>query len=141
MRPSLHPISPDDSEPLELLRSIATLLHRAIEEYVAARVTLTDTNIKGVVGEELKSRAQNDHPRVSEIIGQLLAAKEADGLSERYLQTLRSHLGRFGASFPGSVQTITASEIDNWLRAQRIGPRARNNIRSSIICLFHFARK
>jgi integrase len=120
---------------------MATLLHRVIEEYAAARVTPADTTINGVLAERMKVRSQSDNQRVSEVIGELLAAKEADGLSERYIQTLRSHLHRFAASFQGSLQTVSASQMETWLRAQPIGPRARNNIRSSIICLFHFARK
>jgi integrase len=141
MRRGSDRISSNDSEPFELLRSMAMLFHRAIEEYAAGRLTRTDTTIPIVVAEEKKTRAQTGSRPVSEIIDELLAAKAADGLSERYIQTLRSHLHRFGAIFQGSFQTVTASEMETWLRDQRIGPRARNNIRSSIICLFHFARK
>ena len=31
--------------------------------------------------------------------------------------------------------------MENWLRAQPIEPHSRNNIRGSIVTLFHFARK
>ncbi len=141
MRSSSDRNSIDDPQSLELLRSVATLFHRAIEEYAAARLSRPDATIPAALVKETLTDPQSGNRRVKEIINELLAAKEADGLSERYLQTLRSHLGRFGANFRGVLQTLTASEIDNWLRAQRIGPRARNNIRSSIICLFHFARK
>lgn len=65
--------------------------------------------------------------------------------SGRIEQTLyrdrSSHLVRFAAAFQKDINLITAPQIDAWLREQNIGPRARNNIRGSIITLFHFARK
>ncbi|MEO5718368.1 MAG: site-specific integrase, partial [Chthoniobacterales bacterium] len=51
------------------------------------------------------------------------------------------HLIRFAAAFPTEIDLITAPQIDGWLRDRNVGPRARNNIRCSIITLFHFARK
>jgi integrase len=138
---SNDPISLDDQlQALELLRSIVSLLHRAIEEYIAARLERPDAIIDGSAGAANRSE-QVDSPGVGQIIHELLAAKEADGLSERYIQTIRSHLVRFAANFKSSIGSITASQMETWLRAQSIGPRARNNIRSSIVCLFHFARK
>jgi integrase len=142
MPKSKDPISINDQlQPLELLRSIVTHLHRAIEEYIAARPQPIDTMTGGTVPDAVKRRDQIDSREVGQIIHQLLAAKEADELSERYIQTIRSHLVRFAASFKISIRSITASQMESWLRAQPIGPRARNNIRSSLICLFHFARK
>ncbi len=139
--PLKDPISLEDQlQPLELLRSIVSLLHRAIEEYIAARLQRPDAIAGGTPG-VAKGKDQVDSPEVGQIIHELLAAKEADGLSERYLQTIRSHLVRFASSFKSSIRSITASQMENWLRAQPIGPRARNNIRSSLVCLFHFARK
>src|ERR1039457_4701809 len=128
-------------QPLELLRTIATLLHRAIEEYVATRPQRIDAIRGGTRADAAKRRDQVDSQGVGQVIYELLAAKEADGLSERYIQTIRSHLVRFAANFKGSMRSITASQMESWLRAQPIGPRARNNIRSSLVCLFHFARK
>jgi integrase len=77
---------------------------------------------------------------VSEIVSELISAKERDGLSARYLETLRSHLNRFAAAFQTNVGSVTGRLISDWLNAQGIGPRARNNLRMSIITLFHWAR-
>jgi integrase len=70
----------------------------------------------------------------------MLAAKKRDHLSVRYIQTLRSHLKRFASAFQTNIGSVTASLIEEWLAAQNTGPRARNNIRISIITMFHFAR-
>lgn len=138
---SSDPISLDDQlQPLELLRSIVSLLHRAIEEYIAARLERSDA-IPGGTADLAEGKDQVESPEVGQIIHELLAAKRADRLSARYIQTIRSHLIRFEASFKSSIRSISASQMESWLRAQPIGPRARNNIRSSLVCLFHFARK
>jgi integrase len=80
---------------------------------------------------------------VESIVIELLVAKERDGLSSRYLETLRSHLNRFAAVFKDSATSIgdvTSHLIVDWLTSLKVGLRARNNIRMSVITLFHFAR-
>ena len=71
---------------------------------------------------------------------ELLNAKEQDGMSVRYLQSLRSHLNRFAKHFGMNISTVTAAQIEDWLRSLKRGPRTRNNIRLSIVTLFNFAR-
>ncbi len=78
--------------------------------------------------------------RVREIVEELLAAKKRDGLSVRYIETLRSHLSRFASAFETNIGSLAAKLIEEWLVSQKIGPRARNNIRMSIVTLFNFAR-
>ena len=77
---------------------------------------------------------------VAKVVEELLNAKEQDGMSLRYLQSLRSHLNRFAKHFGMNISTVTAARIDDWLRSLRRGPRTRNNIRLSIVTLFNFAR-
>jgi integrase len=79
--------------------------------------------------------------RVGELIKELLRAKKADGLSRRYLETLRSHLRRFAHVFSGSIEGVKAAEMERWLRSLSVGGRARNNLRASIVTLFRFAQK
>ena len=45
------------------------------------------------------------------------------------------------AAFDTNIGFITVADMENWLRAQPIEPRSRNNIRGSIVTLFHFAKK
>lgn len=79
--------------------------------------------------------------RVEDIVDELLESKRQDGLSDRYLETLRSHLIRFASSFDLPVTSVKTGQIEKWLQGQDIGPRSRNNIRASVITFFHFARK
>jgi integrase len=118
---------------------IAILLYRILEKYLADRAWENEGAISPPCSHRIDGRAPRKS--VAEIVYDLLRAKEQDGLSVRYIQTLRSHLTRFAAAFELDIASITAPQIEQWLRAQNIGPRARNNIRGSVLTLFHFARK
>ena len=76
-----------------------------------------------------------------EAVDELLFAKRADGMSRRYIETLSSHLRRFGSGFIGPIRHVKTAEIEQWLRGLPIQARARNNIRASIVTLFRFAQK
>ncbi len=109
------------------------LLYTAVDHYVAESERPNHKTAANGNGFKLKT--------IAELVDELLAVKRDDGLSERYLQTLRSHLKRFGNAFDGEIGSVTCREIESWLRKLRVGPRARNNMRGSIVTLFHFARK
>jgi integrase len=107
-----------------LLRPLGISLHDAIEEYVAMR------NRKKIV-----------EKRVGEIVNELLAAKEQAGLSDRYIETLRTYLLRFADSFQTNIGSINTGVMVRWLDSLKVGPRSRNNIRQAVVTLFNFARR
>jgi integrase len=77
---------------------------------------------------------------VAEFVPQLLAAKEGDRMSKRYIRDLREKLSRFSQSFGGKmVASITAKEIDAWLRSLPVGPTTRNNFRRVLVTFFSHA--
>jgi integrase len=125
---------------LNLLQPLGIPLHAAVEEYVAAREQLKGESLLSAAKEHAARRRHVIERKVSEVVSELISAKERDGLSLRYLETLRSHLNRFAAAFHTSIGSLTARLVSDWLNAQGIGPRARNNLRTSIVTLFHFAR-
>jgi integrase len=125
---------------IERLQPFGIPLHAAIEEYASAREQLNGEGLMGVVRDFNARRRLVEDRSVGDIVSELLAVKKRDGLSMRYLQTLRSHLNRFAASFVTNIGSVTAKLIDDWLTRQNLGPRARNNIRMSIVTLFHFAQ-
>jgi integrase len=74
---------------------------------------------------------------VAKLVPQLITAKETDGLSKRYVYDLRSRLPRFASAFGEQmVATITAKEIDSWLRSLPVGPTTRNNFRRVLVTFF-----
>jgi integrase len=75
-----------------------------------------------------------------ELVTEIIAAKRADGMSNRYVQDLRSRLSRFAGAFDGQmVSTITTTEIDHWLRSLPVGPTTRNNFRRVLVTFFSYA--
>jgi integrase len=79
---------------------------------------------------------------VAALVQQLIDAKKADGMSERYIQDLRSRLPRFADAFGAQmVAEITTKQIDAWLRALPVGATTRNNFRRVLVTLFSYAVK
>ena len=111
---------------LDLLKPIGIPLRSAVEAFVA---------------EHAKKRDPIGNKLVPELVDELLLTKKRDGLSLRYIQSLRSHLKRFAASFPTGIGLITSKLIEQWLAGLSVGPRARNNIRMSVVTLFEHARR
>jgi integrase len=107
-----------------LLRPFEIPLHTAIEEYVAIR------RRKNVI-----------EKRVGEVVAELLRTKESAGLSNRYIQTLRTYLRRFASSFQTNLGSINTGAIVRWLDSLKLGPRSRNNVRQAVVTLFNFARR
>jgi hypothetical protein len=70
------------------------------------------------------------------VVKEFLEAKEADGCSQRYLNTLRYNLGAFAKRFQGNIEPVVGGEVDAWLRSSGLSPRTRNNIRTSLRTLF-----
>lgn len=76
----------------------------------------------------------------SELVKKLIAAKETDGASERYLSDLKSRLNRFAADLNGKVvASLTTAQLDHWLRALNASPVTRNNYRRLLIVAFNYA--
>jgi integrase len=74
---------------------------------------------------------------VAEAVKELLAAKKTDGAGERYQKDLRVRLNRFSESFgERKIASITAGEIDSWLRSLPVKPSTRNTIRLRLGVLF-----
>jgi integrase len=107
-----------------LLRPFGIPLHDAIEEYVAMR-----------------ERKKITEKRVGDVVDELLAAKQNAGLSDRYIETLRTYLKRFADSFQTNIGSVHTGAIALWLDSLKIGPRSRNNVRHAVVTLFNFARR
>jgi integrase len=70
-----------------------------------------------------------------------LKAKEADQSRPRYLQELRSRLGRFSRDFAQrKVSDLTAGELDSWLRNLGQSPLSRNTFHLRIHTLLEYCR-
>ena len=77
---------------------------------------------------------------VSEIVSELLAAKEGDGVSTVYLKDLKSRLTRFGAACNGLIKDLTAKDVQTFLRSLPLSGRSKNNYRRAIGTLIGYAK-
>jgi integrase len=85
-------------------------------------------------------RASERSITASKLVAELVAAKKADGASQRHLDDLRSRLGIFAEAFDGQmVATITTAQIDDWLRALPGSPVTRNHYRRLLVLMFNHA--
>jgi len=76
------------------------------------------------------------------VIAELLAAREADGVSDRYLDDLRQRLARFETAYGDTmIASLSAKQISDWLRALGLAPLTRNTFRLRLAALFSFARR
>src|SRR5262249_25288560 len=101
---------------MQLLAPLGVPLHVAIQEYVAAREHLHDESLLVAAKEYARKHRGHSDKTVREIVEELLAAKKRDGLSLRYVQSLRGHLKNgFAQSFHTNIGSITASMIEEWL--------------------------
>jgi integrase len=125
---------------VDALRPLGIPLHVAIEEYVEARQHAGAGLIAAAKEHGRRHATATVRKSIAETVKEILEAKKQDGMSVRYLQSLRSHLTRFAEYFRMNINTITSAQIEDWLRRIKRGPRTRNNIRHSVVTLFNFAK-
>ena len=125
---------------IDLLRPLGIPLRSAVEEYVAARSLLNGEPLLSAVEEHIGRRRKVIDKRVREVVDELVASKIEAQLSKRYTNSLRCYLNRFASAFEINIGSATSRMIEDWLTGLKLGPRGRNNIRQSIVTLFHFAR-
>ena len=124
-----------------LLAPLGVPLLDAIRDYVAARTILKDEALLPAV------RFYRDHAHrkltrrsVDEVLQEFLTIRGADGASVRYLQDVRSRLGRFAKAFHTDIADVETGQMDEWLRSLQVAARSRKNFRILLVALFHFAR-
>jgi integrase len=78
---------------------------------------------------------------VKNAVASFLAAKEDDGARKRYLDDLRSRLGRFSRDFAErKVSDLESGELDTWLRDLHLAPLGRNTYHLRLYTLLEYCR-
>lgn len=130
------------AESKRLLRSLGGMaVHLAVAEYVAAAGFLPAGASLADAAREYASRhrAQLKPRLLSEVVAEFLDRKAKDGMSRRYVQTLRSHLHRLAENFRKPIGSITTRDLEGWLDGKKATGRTRNNLRNSIATLWRWA--
>lgn len=77
---------------------------------------------------------------VAHVVKEILVAKGHDNLRPRYLLDLKSRLTRFSEAYADrKIASLSAGEIDSWLRSLPVKPQTRNTIRLRLGVLFSYA--
>jgi integrase len=89
-----------------------------------------------------KKHVDVDLPQVSvaEAVEKFRAAKEAEGMSAKYLEDIRTLLGHFGKAFLCPLSSIQTDDLRQYLNAMKIGLVAKANRRRMLVVLFNFAK-
>jgi integrase len=125
-------------------REAVGLSQRDMSEFIHARKTLSEygktvTDAVAYLVDHLE-RVRRCKTTVSDLVAELLEAKQKDGRSEIYLRDLRNTLAIFSRDFgQRSIAGITVEELDNWLRALPGSPKTRTNFRAVVGVLFSYA--
>jgi integrase len=123
-------------EHAEFPTAIRVMAQEAIEQLQPFRKTIADA-VQHYVA---YLKASEKSCTAAQLVKELLAAKKADGVSERHLNDIRSRLSVFAEKFDGQmVATITSKEIDTWLRSLPVAPLTRNHYRQVVVLAFNFA--
>lgn len=124
------------------LKDLDVPLVSAVEEYAVCRERLQDVPLLAVVEDYLRrANGVAIGIGVPQVVEELIAAKEQDGISDRYRLQLRSTLGLFREAFPGPIMHVKSEQIDRWLREGNLAPVTRNNRLTVLRLLFNFAKQ
>ncbi len=118
-------------------------LNLAVADYVTAVRRLPEgVNLQAVVDGFLQ-RHPSGVPRktVAEVVGELIAAKQAAGRGAEYVAELNSRLRRFADSFAVPVTSVTGGQINDWIASLGLSGRTQLNFRRVIGTLFKFAKR
>lgn len=75
-----------------------------------------------------------------ELVDEFVAAKQKEAASQFDLDDIRSRLATFSQRFNNHlVETITSTQIDDWLRSLNVSVITRNRYRRLIMLAFNFA--
>jgi site-specific recombinase XerD len=73
------------------------------------------------------------------VIAELVALKQARGMSEDYTKDLRQRLTCFAGCFAVNISSISTSDVQCWLDGLKLGNQSIKNFRTVLHTLFEFA--
>ena len=132
------------SRALDLLAPTGVPIESAVADYVQAIQKLKSIPLFRAVDYYLQRHPAELSPKlVREVANELIATKQSDRLSDRYIKQLTYDMNRFCERFHGELGAVRGVDVDAWLRSLKVGPRSRNNLRATVQVLFNYgiARK
>jgi integrase len=79
---------------------------------------------------------------IAEAVPEYVTERKASGCAQRYLQDLKSRLGRFAKAFKIDVSGVTGDAIQTWLDGMKnLSPQSRINYRRVLSSFFGFCER
>jgi integrase len=132
---------------VESLKPVGVSLSMAVDDFVSAKLKLPQ-GVSLLAAVEAYAKRLAIVPRsVAEVVALLLEEKRSVGCSEVHLRDLTSRLGHFAKAFTGSISSVTAINVREFLgclakeNGDRVSNRTRKNYQRLITGLYHFARR
>ncbi len=126
---------------VESLKPLGVSLAVAVQEYIAARQRIGGRPL--LEAADFYSKHGNvDLPKraLAEVVQEMLDAKKADGMTDRYRTHLAYALAPACDVLTKSVSELTTAEIDDYLRSLTFSTRSRHNVRAALVTAFAFAK-
>ncbi|MHB8522192.1 MAG: tyrosine-type recombinase/integrase [Limisphaerales bacterium] len=125
---------------IELLRPTGLSLEMAAANVAKSFEILgEDAMVEAATFYARRRADQVERRKVADVVGELIAAKEARGKSARYIGDLRARLTRFAETFAVDISTITTADVQRWLDGLKLAPQTAKNFRTVLYSLFAFA--
>jgi hypothetical protein len=103
----------------KLLDVIDVPLVSAVEDFVRSRKIAGTESLAAMVTNYSRHFGNIiRHALVPDVVAQIIASKQQDGVGSRHLGQIRTVLNRFAAAHPGPILEVTSSDIDAWLRSR-----------------------
>ena len=124
------------------LRDVGVKLDAAAIEFAENKRKLGSITITEAVAFFLKKNPTTLPPMtVEEAKVEFLKAKTADKVSKIYIEDLTWRLNAFAEKFNAQISSITATDLNAFLRGLSCGSRSRNNYRLAIATLIKFCEQ
>jgi integrase len=130
-----------------ILSPLGIPLVAAVEEFVHARQKLPAgaTLVEAVRDYAERQASIVASKTVAEVVAEFLEMREGEQKKKRAslrdVQTTRSHLNRFAAFAKKPIHMVQPADLSDWLRTTTEAPKTFNNIRTSLVRLFNYARE
>lgn len=127
---------------IELLRPTGISLEIAAATVAkAVQILGADRIIEAANSFVKQEENQITRRRVADVVTELLAKREADGKSKRYLSDLSSRLNRFAAEHLVEISSLTTPDVQRFLDSLTLAPQTVKNFRTVLHTLFRFAER
>jgi integrase len=127
---------------LAMLQQAGTPLEMAVMQFTEAMKLLGSTSLLEAAKFYLRHHPRHLPARtVAEVVEEMTAAKEAEGLSEAHVRDMRGRLRKFAQKFQCPIAMVLGPEMQAYILGLKGGGRTKNNVRKHLKNLFHFAQR